>query len=210
MENWSVYKHTTPNGKVYIGITSQSPMVRWNYGCGYEKQVFGKAIKKYGWAYITHEVIASGLSKQQAIGMEIELIARCRSTESAYGYNIMPGGECGGNLGHKMSEETRAKMSLSASARWQSPDRRGHKQSPEWIEKRRQGWLGKHVTPEHKEKLRVANSKPVVCLETGVVYESGQCAAKALEGSGSCLSNHLHGKKGYNTFKGFTFAYATG
>lgn len=26
--NWSVYKHTSPSGKVYIGITSKKPQVR--------------------------------------------------------------------------------------------------------------------------------------------------------------------------------------
>lgn len=30
-----VYKHTAPNGKVYIGITSQKPIYRWNSGEAY-------------------------------------------------------------------------------------------------------------------------------------------------------------------------------
>ena len=29
---YSVYKHTAPNGKVYIGITSRKPEYRWNNG----------------------------------------------------------------------------------------------------------------------------------------------------------------------------------
>jgi predicted GIY-YIG superfamily endonuclease len=32
-----LYKHTCPNGKVYIGITCQKPQIRWNYGKGYQK-----------------------------------------------------------------------------------------------------------------------------------------------------------------------------
>lgn len=29
---WSLYRHITPSGKVYIGITSQKPEYRWNNG----------------------------------------------------------------------------------------------------------------------------------------------------------------------------------
>ena len=54
--NYKVYKHTTPNGKVYIGITCQDPQKRWGYGCNYKNQrYFSTAIKKYGWDNITHE-----------------------------------------------------------------------------------------------------------------------------------------------------------
>ena len=31
MKKWIVYKHTSPSGKVYIGITSNSPEKRWIY-----------------------------------------------------------------------------------------------------------------------------------------------------------------------------------
>ena len=37
--NFTVYKHTSPNGKVYIGITMQNPIRRWN-GC----KTAGKAL----------------------------------------------------------------------------------------------------------------------------------------------------------------------
>lgn len=32
---YSVYKHTCPNNKVYIGITSRKPEKRWKNGYGY-------------------------------------------------------------------------------------------------------------------------------------------------------------------------------
>ena len=34
--NFCVYKHTCPNGKVYIGITCQNPIKRWKGGSGYK------------------------------------------------------------------------------------------------------------------------------------------------------------------------------
>lgn len=46
---WSLYRHTSPSGKVYIGITSMSPKIRWGKnGSGYKKQpYFYNAILKY-------------------------------------------------------------------------------------------------------------------------------------------------------------------
>lgn len=35
MNNYCVYKHTSPSGKVYIGITNQKPTRRWREGEGY-------------------------------------------------------------------------------------------------------------------------------------------------------------------------------
>ena len=38
--NYIVYKHTAPNGKVYIGITKKAPNDRWASGFGYETQIY--------------------------------------------------------------------------------------------------------------------------------------------------------------------------
>lgn len=35
VNKWTVYRHTSPSGKVYIGITSQNVERRWNSGKGY-------------------------------------------------------------------------------------------------------------------------------------------------------------------------------
>ena len=57
--NFYVYKHTSPSGKCYIGITCQEPEYRWgNNGCKYTERKsdgqlkhpkFANAILKYGW-----------------------------------------------------------------------------------------------------------------------------------------------------------------
>lgn len=61
---YTVYKHTTPSGKVYIGATGQNPKHRWNNGKGYmHNRRFCDAIRKYGWGNIEHEVIRTGLDK---------------------------------------------------------------------------------------------------------------------------------------------------
>ena len=37
MNNYCVYKHTSPSGKVYVGITKLKPKYRWNNGKGYKR-----------------------------------------------------------------------------------------------------------------------------------------------------------------------------
>ena len=47
--NYTVYKHTSPSGKIYIGMTCQKPKDRWGKdGNGYKGQPFYNAIQKYG------------------------------------------------------------------------------------------------------------------------------------------------------------------
>ena len=65
--NYKVYKHTCPNGKVYIGITRLNPLDRWGGGFGYQTQVyFWRAIVKYGWINIKHDVPYDNLSEEEA------------------------------------------------------------------------------------------------------------------------------------------------
>lgn len=105
---YTVYKHTSPSGKVYIGITSKTVEERWQKGRGYKGQVFYYAIQKYGWDNIKHEIIATGLTKEEAENMEIDLIAKYKSTNARHGYNVQNGGS---GIG-KMSEKTKEKLRI--------------------------------------------------------------------------------------------------
>ena len=87
-ELYLVYKHTSPDGKIYIGITKNLPNARWNEGAGYETQKkFYKAIQTFGWINFKHEIIAAGLSENEAKRLESELIIKHRSNEDEFGYN---------------------------------------------------------------------------------------------------------------------------
>lgn len=101
---YTVYKHTAPNNKVYIGITSQRLNDRWRRGKGYKHcRHFNSAIQKYGWENIKHEVIKDNLTEQEALVMEIEQIKKYKSDTPEFGYNISHGG----NYRGKCSEETK-------------------------------------------------------------------------------------------------------
>ena len=106
---YCVYKHTSPNGKVYIGITKQYPLNRWHNGYGYRSNpYFFKAIIKYGWDNFKHEILFDGLTKLEAESKEIELIAKYKSNHYLYGYNLDNGGNCIGSF----SEEHKRKISI--------------------------------------------------------------------------------------------------
>lgn len=128
MGSYCVYKHTTPSGKVYIGITSKRPETRWNKGLGYGHNIhFVNAIKRFGWDNIKHEVLATGLEQEEAFAEERRLIAEHKANDPKFGYNQSEGGESGfigvshsaeakeknrdAHRGRKASDETRKKMS---------------------------------------------------------------------------------------------------
>ena len=121
---YCVYKHTFPNGKIYIGITSINPLRRWENGYGYRKQtIMFRAICKYGWDNIKHEILYSDLTKEEACKKEIELIALYKCNQIEFGYNRDYGGSCPTekmkqhlrevNLGKRHSEKSKQKMSVS-------------------------------------------------------------------------------------------------
>ena len=135
-----VYIHTTPNGKKYIGITQKKPKERWRNGKGYDTQYFGKAIKKYGWKNIKHEIIEEGLTEEQAEIKEKELILLYKTNDIKFGYNIESGGKH-----NTCSEETRKKMSTAQKAL--------HKKIPDWHKEiNRKAQLGRKHTAKEIEK----------------------------------------------------------
>lgn len=123
MKSYSLYRHTSPSGKVYIGITTQIPENRWYNGKGYKRHTyFFNAILKYGWDNIKHEVLFTGLDELTAKSLEIDLIRHYKNLDISY--NITDGGD--GYLGYKPSEETK---------RIWSKQRKGRTLSKEWRSK---------------------------------------------------------------------------
>ena len=95
-KDYSVYIHTFPNGKRYVGLTKQNPEVRWGTnGSGYKEQPVYEAIQEFGWDNIKHDIIATNLSRDEAQALEIEMISKYDTIN--IGYNVSAGGGCGGN-----------------------------------------------------------------------------------------------------------------
>lgn len=147
-QNYCVYVHIAPNGKLYIGMTGMKPTSRWNNGKGYLKcKLFYRAIEKYGWDNIKHIVLLEGLSCEIAQECEKALIRKYHTNNEAFGYNLTAGGE--GKAGYKYSEEQRQAIS----------DRlKGHPTSEETRRKigeaNKKALTGRKLSPEHVQHMR--------------------------------------------------------
>lgn len=102
MKEYCIYKHTLPNDKVYIGQTCNIH-TRWHASSYVGNCLFYRAIQKYGWNNIRHEILEEGLSLEEANEREKYYISLYQSTNSNYGYNLRDGGESGGKLVNKSS-----------------------------------------------------------------------------------------------------------
>lgn len=232
---YTVYCHTNKlNGKRYFGITSMRPEVRWGNGNNYRSsRHFNFAIEKYGWDGFTHEVIAEGLTKEEACQMEQDLIKKYKTTDDRYGYNLSTGGESGAagvvvsaetrakrsasSKGRKFSEETRKKLSQAAKGRTFSPEtlakmsaaKKGKPLSKEHAKKIGDANRGKSLSEETKAKIRESRRymmKSVYCFETDTTYESVSEAARQLGLERANLNATLKGK--HEHCGGYHFKYA--
>ena len=98
-KNYYVYKHTSPSGKIYFGITNNIQK-RWEgEGRNYFRSspYFAEAIKKYGWNNIKHEILHSNITKKEAEELEKKYIKDFETQNTEKGYNISPGGTGGNN-----------------------------------------------------------------------------------------------------------------
>lgn len=147
---WSVYKHTSPSGKVYIGI-AKDVKHRWrNNGSGYKGSTrIWYAIQKYGWDNFKHDIVAEKLTRQEACDMEIALIEKYKSTDPTFGYNLTSGGQHG-----TLSQESISKLSASL--------------------------MGHPVSDEVRAILSDAHRIPIICVETQEVFDSARDVANKM------------------------------
>lgn len=185
MNNWTVYEHISPSGKIYVGITSLKPKARWENGSGYKRCVlFYRAIQKYGWDSIQHNIIATCLGEGTAKNMEKDLIAFNKA--KGISYNITDGGD--GTLGVPCSELKRQQTGNI----W-----KGKKIPKEIAEKSAAARRGRKCSREHVENIRKSKigngnrNKAVIEIKNGKIineYKSCVEAANAIGVHPNCVS----------------------
>jgi group I intron endonuclease len=148
MRSYCVYCHTSPSGKKYIGITGQKPDRRWRNGDGYaDCIVFNRAIQKYGWDNISHEILETGLTCEEAKTKEIHYIALFHSNAREFGYNATAGGD--GCNGTHRSDETKKILSEKC---------RGFTHTKEAIEKIRESSIENWKRDEYRARMLETHS----------------------------------------------------
>lgn len=171
---YTIYSHKSPSGKYYIGLTCKSCEERWRVnGYGYHTQPkFYRAIKKYGWKNFEHQIIATGLTLDEAYDMEKQLIQQYDSFLN--GYNADLGGK--GAEGHIVSEELKEHYKQL-------------KLGTKWSEEQR-----KHYMLLAKEPIFVYS----VAGEFIKEYPSAKLAAEALNIPQSSIINSCNSLRDYN------------
>ncbi len=193
--NYTIYRHITPSGKSYVGITRMkylSQRFKKN-GIGYKScPLFYKAIQKYGWDNIKHEILEQNVTEDKIDEREKYWISYYQSNNRTFGYNIEEGGYCV----RTFSPETRKKISDA---------KKGKSLSLEHRRKLSQANLGHHNSPEAEAKRIAKRVRPVLQFDLNnnfiQEYPSIKQAAENLQIDSSGISkvckNKLHQCGGY-------------
>lgn len=219
---YCVYQHTAPNGKVYIGITGQNPLKRWNNGTGYSKNIlFYRAIVKYGWDNIKHEILFDGLTEEEACKKEVELISKYQSNNPNYGYNLSIGGQsgCKGYKWNKNQKENLSKahtgIKRSAEARKHIAEGKMGCKNPNWgkhptertLEIYREIRKKENLTEETRKRLSNSHKKPILCVELNLTFDSAKEAEETLHILSTSICKVLRKAKGHKTAGGYHWEY---
>lgn len=229
---YKVYKYIFPNDKVYVGITSRTLEDRWRTGYRHSPRV-QNAIKKYGKKNIARIILFDGLNKEEAEQKEIELIAKYKSNQKEYGYNIENGGKCVDRLNNEIkekiskklkgiskSEETKLRMSIAQKNKYENLsqeekdkikmrlkkmciDRKPWNKGKKGLQKHTKEWK-QQASMRMKERMK-DKQKPVLCVETGETFGSQSEASRVKNISQGNIGSCLKGKR--NVAGGFHWKY---
>ena len=194
-KKYTVYKHTSPDGKIYIGCTSQKLNNRFGKnGNGYKfsKQLY-KDIDECGWDNFKHEIIASGLNESDAYEMEKALILSLDSTNPTKGYNVSNGGKGITGLsgtrhpmyGKHHSEDAKKKMSEA---------HKGYSPSDETRRKLSEALKGRIPSEYQRMRTIEANKNRIVTEESKQKNREAHLGKRHTEESKRKISNALKGR----------------
>lgn len=197
MNTFKIYQYTSPSGKYYIGQTKYSLAHRagGDTGIGYRRSShFYAAIQKYnGLKNFTVKILKENLTLEEANYWEQYYIALYDATNPKKGYNIAYGGK--NNI---MSPEGRQKQS-------EHMKQNNPMKDPVIAEKVAAKNRGQKLSKEKRQHISDGHKKPVICIETGIIYESRNAAAQAVGVAASGIGRAINGEQ--QTSGGYHWKY---
>lgn len=200
--SYTVYKHTSPSGKVYIGITGRRPTKRYDNGRGYAHcPHMAAAIAKYGWDSFSHDILSTGLTKLEAEIDEVSFISAFKSNDPEYGYNITSGGEHASEMTPEGRERLRSRMLGDNNPnRKYGPPMLGRKHTDESKRKMSAAAKQRHTPCSEKTRKAIREShafekKAVLCVETGITFPGIHEAAEATGLSATKICSVCKGRR---------------
>ncbi len=214
------------NGKIYVGQTTKTLEVRFAQHMQLNRKrscrLLQLAIRKYGALNFVIEALQCAIHKGYLNELESYWIKKLESF-GPKGYNLTSGGDRA-ELAEESREMIRQKLLGKPTGRMgiptgQTPWNKGKAWSPEMRQKLSAAHIGIKRGPgkpwsdeakrAHSERRKgrpiPALRKPVMCVETGAVYESGRAAAAMLGLQASKICLVLKGLRPHT--RGLTFVY---
>lgn len=199
----------TVNNKKYLGQRKYSRGWKDYLGSGV---AFCKAVEKYGKENFYREIICEADTAEELNRLEYELSVEYDVVNSDEWYNLCYGGYS--TNGFKFSDETKRVLSEKAKGRYagnKNPMYGVHRKHTEAEKK----MLSLHAKDQWGEKNWMygkvygqnPRAKAVICIETGIVYDSAKRAAHELNVNYSNLCLVLKEKR--NQVGGLHFKYAS-
>lgn len=201
---YKVYQIVFPNGKYYIGITTNLSRRIIEHKCNaYTKKKTTPlycAIRKHGFSNLKVLTLVKRLpTLKDANHSEQILIKELKTQDRRYGYNFTEGGD--GTKGKKLTVEQKQHISQTQKALWSNPayrkkmkeansnkrsiDKEKREQINEVLRqkfklRKQHPWKGRQHSQKTKQlKRRVSsNRKQIIDLDTGIVYLSLNHAAE--------------------------------
>jgi group I intron endonuclease len=206
-----VYKITNQvNGKFYLGITKNAPKIRFrqhinNARARAKYSRLAAAIIKHGKENFSTEVIEIHSSSEDVKLAEIRLIK-----EMTPHYNVTSGGD--GSTGHTMSEEQRQKArermlgsKINLGNKWSIERKAALSAKLKGKKPPKETQLMRETRAANCRKRALETRRKVICVNTGLEYESIISAAKAHGLCKTTVSGICHKKR--NAAYGIKFEF---
>lgn len=209
---YTVYCHTSPEGKKYVGITGTSVSVRWRNGTAYKScRAFNAAIQKYGWENFEHEIIAENLTKEEADRLEYDLIKKWDLMNPLFGYHLREGGIHG-----KPGRESRMLMGISQKGNQNGKNQYHSPENRKQISESLKRYYRTHRNPRLGKKIpsiqgaKNCNARSVFQMDLdGNIIARYSCMKEAYEATGVRVQNICNCCTGYRKMSGgYRWKYA--